>query len=287
MARDVENVMWEQSQVFFVTINLPGGSNNDADPWFSDSPPAETAAQTAARTAEIARLTAADLRWLDAAFTQAQQDGAEAVVIGLQADMWDPEKGSAHVANYKPFVDTIAAHASAFGKPVLLFNGDSHVYRSDNPLTIAAPCQIESGAATMACAKDAAATQVPNYPSPGDYPSVSNFHRVVVHGSTLPMEWLRLTITPGADAPAGPTGVRPVHLAARSAQPPLSARMPTTARTGWSSPPIGRHASGLTPGFAALVDACVAASSSRRVMTDSIRCSTDTQDDVDRESRRA
>ena len=205
----VENVMWEQSQVLFVTINLPGGSNNDADPWFSDSPPAETAAQTAARTAEIARRTAADLRWLDAAFTQAQQDGAEAVVIGLQADMWDPEKGSAHVANYKPFIDSIAAHTSAFGKPVLLFNGDSHVYRSDNPLTIGAPCQIESGAATMACANDAAATQVPNYPSPADYPNVSNFHRVVVHGSTLPMEWLRLTITPGANAPAGPTAFGP------------------------------------------------------------------------------
>jgi hypothetical protein len=24
-----------------------------------------------------------------------------------------------------------------------------------------------------------------------------------VHGSTFPMEWLRLTITPGANAPAG------------------------------------------------------------------------------------
>jgi hypothetical protein len=208
-AEYVENVMWEQSQVLFVTLNVPGGSNNDADPWFSDSPPAETAAQTAARTAERARRTAADLRWLAAAFAQAQQDGAEALVLGLQADMWDAEKGSAHVANYKPFIDSIAAHAAAFGKPVLLFNGDSHVYRSDNPLTIAAPCQIESGASTTACANDAAATQVPNYPSPRDYPGVANFHRVVVHGSTLPMEWLRLTITPGAAAPASATAFGP------------------------------------------------------------------------------
>jgi Calcineurin-like phosphoesterase len=205
----VENVMWEQSQVLFVTVNVPGGSNNDADPWFTDSPPAETAAQAAARTAEISRRTAADLRWLDAAFTQAQQDGAEAIVIGLQADMWDPEKGSAHVANYKPFINSIAAHAAAFHKPVLLFNGDSHVYRSDNPLMIGAPCQIESGASTTACANDAAATQVPNYLSPADYPSVSNFHRVVVHGSTLPMEWLRLTITPRTDAPTSATAFGP------------------------------------------------------------------------------
>jgi len=30
----VENVMWDQSKVLFVTLNIPGGSNNDADPWF-------------------------------------------------------------------------------------------------------------------------------------------------------------------------------------------------------------------------------------------------------------
>jgi Calcineurin-like phosphoesterase len=208
-AEYVENVMWEQSQVLFVTLDVPGGSNNDADPWFSDSPPAETAAQTTARTAEKARRTAADLRWLDAAFAQAQEDGAQAVVIALQADMWDPEKGSAHIANYKPFVDSIASHTAALGKPVLLFNGDSHVYRSDNPLKIGAACEIESGASTAACAKDPTASQSPNYVAPATYPDVSNFHRIVVHGSTLPMEWLQLTITPGVNATAGSTAFGP------------------------------------------------------------------------------
>jgi hypothetical protein len=29
----VENVMWEQSRVVFVTVNIPGGSNNDDDTW--------------------------------------------------------------------------------------------------------------------------------------------------------------------------------------------------------------------------------------------------------------
>ena len=33
-AEYVENVMWEQSGVLFVTINLPGGSNNDTDGWY-------------------------------------------------------------------------------------------------------------------------------------------------------------------------------------------------------------------------------------------------------------
>ena len=33
-AKYVENVMWEQSEVLFVTLNIPGGSNNDTDAWY-------------------------------------------------------------------------------------------------------------------------------------------------------------------------------------------------------------------------------------------------------------
>src|SRR3569832_2953041 len=33
-AEYVENVMWEQAGVVFVTLNVPGGSNNDEDNWF-------------------------------------------------------------------------------------------------------------------------------------------------------------------------------------------------------------------------------------------------------------
>jgi hypothetical protein len=32
---------------------------------------------------------------------------------------------------------------------------------------------------------------------------VPNFHRIVVHGSTFPLEWLRLTVDPRASAPNG------------------------------------------------------------------------------------
>jgi hypothetical protein len=97
-ANYVENVMWEQSKILFVTINLPGGSNNDADVWYG-APSASTA-----QVGEVAERTGADLRWLDAAFAVAEATGAEGVVIGAQADMWDPEKGAAHQAGYEPFV---------------------------------------------------------------------------------------------------------------------------------------------------------------------------------------
>ena len=49
--------------------------------------------------------------------------------------MWDLDgKDPSHIANYEIFLDEIAAKSKGFGKPVLLINGDSHQYRSDNPL---------------------------------------------------------------------------------------------------------------------------------------------------------
>jgi hypothetical protein len=179
-ANYVENVMWEQSNVLFVTINLPGGSNNDQDIWYG------APSLGAAQSQEIVERTGADLRWLDAAFAQAQADGVEAIVIQAQADMWDPEKGAAHQAGYEPFVQSVAAHTAAFARPVLMLNGDSHVYRSDNPLSAADPL---------------------NFMHPGH--DVPNFHRIVVHGSTFPLEWLRLTVDPRASYPAGPDAFGP------------------------------------------------------------------------------
>ena len=178
-AKYVENVMWEQSKVLFVTINLPGGSNNDDDNWFGKP-------RTDAQTQEILERTGADLRWLDKAFAQAKADGVQGVLIGWQADVWDPEKGAAHQANYQPFVKSVADHTLDLGEPVLMINGDSHVYKSGNPLQ----------------------SSDPNYNiQPGGY-DVPNFHRIVVHGSTFPLEWLRLTVTPGGDG-SGDTAFGP------------------------------------------------------------------------------
>jgi len=170
----VENVMWIQSRVLFVAINLPGGSNNDQDVWYG------APTLTAAQQQEIDARTGADLRWLELAFDSAQLPAVDALVIVTQADMWDPEKGAAHQAGYEPFVSSIAEHTTALGKPVLLFNGDSHVYRSDNPFSAADPVSAMH----------------PGY-------DVPNFHRIVVHGSTFPLEWLKVTIDPKKSAPNG------------------------------------------------------------------------------------
>lgn len=205
----VENVWWEQSDVLFVTLNMPGGSNNDNDVWFG------TPTMSAVQMQEIANRSEADKRWLDAAFQRAAANGDVALVIQLQADMWDLDGNSAgHIAQYQQFIDSIAAHTTAFGKPVLLFNGDSHVYRSDNPLVAGAPCVIEPspGAAAVACSSASVpltyGNSDPYLNQPSNY-NVPNFHRVTVHGSTTPLEWLKLTIDPAANAANGPAAFGP------------------------------------------------------------------------------
>jgi len=170
-AQFVENVMWEDSGVEFVTLNMPG-SNNDTLPWSG------AFANPTAQAQEIAERNAADIRWLQAAFDEAKEDHAKAVVVALQADMWDltalPPDGDG-LDQYTPFVQKLADFSVAFGRPVLLLNGDSHVYGADHPL-----------------ADPSSATGVIHGTQ-----AVPNLTRITVQGSTnAPAEWLRLTIDP-------------------------------------------------------------------------------------------
>jgi hypothetical protein len=164
----VENVMWMDGKIVFVTLNLPG-SNNDSLPWTG------VFANPTAQAQEIATRTAADIRWLQSAFELAGDNHARTVVIGTQADMWDP----AQIANgegldhYTPFVQSLADATVAFGGPVLLLNGDSHLYEADQPL-----------------ADPNSATGLIHHTQ-----AVPNLTRITVQGSTnAPAEWLRLTI---------------------------------------------------------------------------------------------
>jgi hypothetical protein len=154
----------------FVTFNIPGGSNDDTAPWtgaFSDP---------AAQANEVAQREAANLRWLERAFKTARSLRAKAVVVAEQADLWDPEAiapGGAGLDKYTPFVQALAAASIKFKKPVLLLNGDTHLYLTDQPL-----------------ADPTSAQGLIHNP-----PAVPNLTRVVVQGSTnAPAEWLRLVI---------------------------------------------------------------------------------------------
>lgn len=163
----VENVMWEASKTMFVTINMPG-SNNDTLAWSG------IFADPTAQAKEVADRTAADIRWLTAAFDKAKKSHDKAVVILQQADMWDLSAiGSDGLDQYTTYVTAMANLASDFEKPVLLVNGDSHVYGLDKPL-----------------ADPSSATGQVHHTK-----SVPNLTRLTVQGSTTaPAEWTRLTI---------------------------------------------------------------------------------------------
>jgi hypothetical protein len=182
-AQYVENVMWEQSKTVFVTVNVPGGSNNDIDPWYAKT---HSSTWNPNQQIEMDRRTAADVRWLSAAFARAEANNAHSVIIIGQSDMWDTADAPSHQTNYEPIIAAIASNSVTYGKPVLYLNGDSHVYRSDNPLQQASTCHTEIDP----CIGDAW-LQHPSY-------NVPNFHRLVVHGSTFPLEWLKLSIDPRA-----------------------------------------------------------------------------------------
>lgn len=152
-----ENVTWDASHVQYGVVHVVG-SNDDQAPWFADraSGP-ETAQEHALHVQEYTAREAAGLDWVDAVFDSAEKAKAAGVVLGMQADMWDP---TAEQSAFVPFKEKIAARAAEFGKPVLLFEGDSHVFTVDRPAGMPA-----------------------------------NLTRVVVQGSTtVPHEWLKLLV---------------------------------------------------------------------------------------------
>jgi hypothetical protein len=116
-------------------------------------------APTQEQAAEVAARIAADLAWVDETFDAAEAAGLRGVVLAMQADTWSPTPSSAQQA----IVDRIAERTAAFDGEVLLLQGDSHVYLVDDPL------------------------------------GLPNFARIVVHGETLPFEYLRLTVDPVHD----------------------------------------------------------------------------------------
>lgn len=114
------------------------------------------AVPTSEQIAEVDARIAATIAWVDETFDAAAQQDLAGVVLAMQADTWGLLPTSAQQA----VVDRITERTAAFDGEVLLLQGDSHTYVADNPLAL------------------------------------DNFTRIVVHGETLPFEYLRLTINP-------------------------------------------------------------------------------------------
>ena len=167
-----ENLMWQREGIVFATMNVVG-SNNGAVAWDA---PFNTPENNAAQAEELANRTAAAIHWMEAAFHEAWEHHAKVIVLGIQADMWDPEAVDGNQYDkFQPIVDKLAELSLKFKGKVLLLNGDSHKYFEDQPLA------------------DPSSSTGKVY----NEPAVPNLTRITVQGSTnAPAEWLRLTIDP-------------------------------------------------------------------------------------------
>jgi hypothetical protein len=158
-----EDISFDRGGISIAAVHLVG-SDNGLAPW-----PGHSTVTTAQRSEEKARVNA-DIRMMRSTFARAKRLGSRAVVLLTQADMfsgWSSRYRSA----FQPVVQALASESLAFDRPVLLINGDTHLYRWDMPLTTPTWKRFY-GVST----------------------SVPNLVRVVVTGGTS--EWLRVTVEP-------------------------------------------------------------------------------------------
>ena len=167
----VENAMFMESQVVFATLNITG-SNNDLASWGSPLP--ANAASFPSQASEVASRAQANTAWVNKAFDLANAQDAAGVVLMMQADMWDP---TAALSGFDALVTQIGNLAKAFGKPVLILEGDSHRFKADNPFSASPANALAHGL----------------HPST---PVAENVTRMVVEGSDGRTEYVRLTIDP-------------------------------------------------------------------------------------------
>ncbi|MDQ6740201.1 MAG: PKD domain-containing protein [Actinomycetota bacterium] len=161
-----ENVLLDQEGITFGLVHIVG-SENDLAWWKGNT------AVTAEQKAEVDARNTADISLIRSAFSTAKTNNSRAVALITQADMFT---GSPNRTAFGPLVKAIAAEASAYGKPVFLFNGDTHTFVSDKPL--------------------ASSTWLSYY---GISTPVPNLSRITIQGGPTVAEWLKVTVVSTAD----------------------------------------------------------------------------------------
>lgn len=127
-----ENARLLVDDVVILTVHVVG-TNNNFDP---------------TRPGALAEFTARDAAgraWLQAGFEAATEVDAAAVVVAIHANIFDGDWGLLDRVTFPPtsgfrrFGPDLRRLAGAFGRPVLLLYGDSHVFRQARPFPAVAP----------------------------------------------------------------------------------------------------------------------------------------------------
>ena len=119
----VENNRWEHGNIAFATAHVVGTNNN-----FVPNPQHDNR--------EFYERNRADVAWLDEVFDEATTAKRTGVVLFIHADVYNPAKDAKEANAFTEFKNKLAARTLDFGRPVLLVNGDSHVFLVDKPLYV-------------------------------------------------------------------------------------------------------------------------------------------------------
>ncbi len=149
-----EHMRWIAANVLFVGVNVQGSNNN--------------LGRTPAMDAEYRQRMEAVFAWLDDSVRLAEGRNLAGMLIFAQADPDFEGKIRRKPDGFAEFRNALRDLAIRFGKPVLFVNGDSHLYRLDQPLA-----------------------------DPATGKTLPNFTRVIVFGSPQ-TRWVRAGIDPSS-----------------------------------------------------------------------------------------
>lgn len=126
-----ENTRMMMKGIGFIAAHVVG-SNNNFEP------------RTAENVAEYFARNAATVTWLRDSFAALSDDSA-AIVVAIHADMFEfdfnsfGKEGYLRHSGFADFAAALRDEANAYGRPVLLMFGDSHVFRVFRPFPKTAP----------------------------------------------------------------------------------------------------------------------------------------------------
>ena len=161
-----ENVTFIRAETCFAAFHAVG-SRNGNEPWAGNDK------ATPQQSAEVKTRSAAATRLIHDTFTTAQRKRCKGLIFATQADMFNGTPSSADTAVFRPIIEALAHGAASYGGPVYLFNGDSHTYNVDQPLSQASP-----------------------WPHAYHVPPAENLTRVTIDGDDNAVGYLTCTIQP-------------------------------------------------------------------------------------------
>lgn len=123
----VENQRWDHNGILFMTAHIVGSNNGFQ-------------ARNVEIVEEFFARAKANRAWIEQGFKIAAEQSAKAIVLAIHANVFEGGNEWTDWPERSGFTGTMLLFrqlAEAFGKPVLVVHGDSHIFRIDQPFTSA------------------------------------------------------------------------------------------------------------------------------------------------------